>query len=126
MIPTRNFSAAAVFLAAVVEGDSLGVQVTSLIGSLGAAGAAVCVTYYFLGFLREASTVFQKVVDDLKIQLDILATRQEKSQQAFQDQLNLMARDQNIILHEVVAVMRSIDNRPRRSRADAKIKDGSG
>ena len=38
--------------AGVVDPNTIGVSATSLIGSLGAAGAAVAVTYYFLGFLR--------------------------------------------------------------------------
>ena len=73
---------------------AVGVSITSVLGSLGAAGAAVTVTYYFLGFLRDQSEKQSRLFQDFKDyhsesqkkfqdQLDRLSDRQEQSQRGF-------------------------------------------
>src|SRR5262245_56201775 len=82
-----------------VDPNAVGISITSLIGSLGAAGAAVAVTYYFLGFLKtegeKQDRVFQEFRDyhaesqrKFQEQLDRLTDRQEQLQRAFQDQVS--------------------------------------
>jgi hypothetical protein len=51
-----------------VDPNTIGIAITSLIGSLGAAGAAVAVTYYFLAYLRDET-------DRHKQEVELLETR---------------------------------------------------
>ena len=81
-----------------VDSSAIGLSITSLLGSLGAAGAAVAVTYYFLIFLKDQSEKQNRLFEDFKDyhtesqkkfqdQLDRLSDRQEQSQRGFQDQV---------------------------------------
>ncbi len=84
--------------ASTIDPSAVGVSITSLIGSLGAAGAAVAVTYYFLIFLKDQSEKQNRLFEEFKDyhaesqkkfqdQLDRLSDRQEQSQRGFQDQV---------------------------------------
>ncbi len=103
-----------------VDSNAIGVSVTSLIGSLGAAGAAVAVTYYFLGFLRtegekqtrvfgefrEYHTESQRKFQD---QLERLTDRHEQLQHAFQEQISRLIDGQNSLLRDAILAMRSVE-----------------
>jgi hypothetical protein len=106
--------------ASSVDASSIGVSITSLLGSLGAAGAAVVVTYYFLGFLKDQGekqdrlfgqfkdyhTESQKKFQD---QLDRLTDRQEQSQHAFQEQVSRITEAQNVLLRDAILAMKSVE-----------------
>src|SRR4051812_27531019 len=103
-----------------VDAGSVGVSITSLLGSLGAAGAAVTVTYYFLGFLRDQgekqSHLFQDFKDfhsdsqkKFQEQLDRLSDRQEQSQRGFQDQVTRITEAQNTLLRDAILAMKSVE-----------------
>jgi hypothetical protein len=49
-----------------VDPNAIGMSITSLIGSLGAAGAAVAVTYYFLGFLRNEGQKQDRIFSEFR------------------------------------------------------------
>jgi DNA anti-recombination protein RmuC len=102
------------------EMHAIGVSITSLIGSLGAAGAAVAVTYYFLAFLRNEAQKQGHVLEEFRQyhtdsqkkfqdQLDRLTDRQQQLQQAFQDQITRMAESQGSLLRDAVLAMRSVE-----------------
>jgi hypothetical protein len=101
---------------AVADPNAIGVSITSLIGSLGAAGAAVAVTYYFLGFLREQDRILgefreyhadsQKKFQD---QLERLADRQEQFQRSMQDQVTRMSETQNALLRDSILAMKAVE-----------------
>lgn len=105
---------------AVDPATSLGVTITSLIGSLGAAGAAVAVTYYFLGFLRTDSEKRDRTIQEFREyhsesqkkfqdQLDRLADRGEAAQRSFQEQIARMAETQNALLRDSILTMKSVE-----------------
>jgi flagellar hook-basal body complex protein FliE len=100
--------------------QAIGVSITSLIGSLGAAGAAVAVTYYFLAFLRSETEKQNHVLEEFRQyhadtqmkfqdQLDRITDRQQHLQQAYQEQISRMAEAQATLLHDAVLVMRSVE-----------------
>ena len=106
--------------AGVVDPNTIGVSITSLIGSLGAAGAAVAVTYYFLGFLRtegeKQSHVFNEFREyhaesqrKFQDQLERLTDRYEQLQRAFQDQISRMTEIQNSLLRDAILAMKSVE-----------------
>lgn len=106
--------------AANVDPNALGVSVTSLIGSLGAAGAAVAVTYYFLGFLRTEGEKQDRVFSEFRDyhaesqkkfqdQLERLADRQEQFQRGVQDQVSRMSEAQNTLLRDCILAMKSME-----------------
>jgi hypothetical protein len=99
--------------AANVDPNAIGISVTNLIGSLGAAGAAVAVTYYFLGFLKTEGEKQTRVFSDFRDyhaesqrkfqeQLDRLTDRQEHLQRAFQEQVTRMTEAQNALLRDAI------------------------
>jgi len=103
----------------VVDSDG-GSPVASLIGSLGTAGAAVIVTYYFLSFLKDHEEAQKQIVVQFEEyhgesqrkfqeQLDRLADMQEASQHNFQDQVNRITESQTSILRESILAMKSIE-----------------
>jgi phosphoenolpyruvate-protein kinase (PTS system EI component) len=103
-----------------VDANAVGVSVTSLIGSLGAAGAAVSVTYYFLNFLRDHGEKQNRLFDDFKDyhaesqkkfqdQLDRLTDRQEQLQRAYQEQVGRIVDAQNILLRDAILAMKSVE-----------------
>jgi flagellar hook-basal body complex protein FliE len=107
-------------VAGAVDPNTIGVSITSLIGSLGAAGAAVAVTYYFLGFLRtegeKQSRVFGEFRDyhaesqgKFQDQLERLTDRHEQLQRAFQDQISRMTEIQNSLLRDAILAMKSVE-----------------
>ena len=52
--------------AAILFDTSVGLSITSLLGSLGAAGAAVTVTHYFVGFLKNHGNGQARIVEEFK------------------------------------------------------------
>jgi hypothetical protein len=103
-----------------VDVSSVGVSVTSLLGSLGAAGAAVAVTYYFLVFLKDQSEKQNRLFEDFKDyhtesqkkfqdQLDRLSDRQEQSQRGFQEQVTRITEAQNLLLRDAIVAMKSVE-----------------
>ena len=103
-----------------VDSGAIGVSLTSVLGSLGAAGAAVTVTYYFLGFLRDQSEKQSHLFQDFKDyhsesqkkfqdQLDRLSDRQEQSQRAFQDQVTRITEAQNALLRDAIVAMKAVE-----------------
>ncbi len=106
--------------ATTVDPNSIGVSITSLIGSLGAAGAAVAVTYYFLGFLRTEGEKQDRTFADFRNfhsesqkkfqdQLERLADRHEQFQRGFQEQVSRMAEAQNTLLRDAILAMKSVE-----------------
>jgi hypothetical protein len=99
---------------------AVGVSITRLLGSLGAAGAAVAVTYYFLGFLKDQGEKQNRLLQDFKDyhtdsqkkfqdQLDRLTDRQEQSQRAFQEQVSRVTEAQNTLLRDAILAMKSVE-----------------
>ena len=91
-----------------VDSSTVGISITSLLGSLGAAGAAVAVTYYFLAFLKDQSEKQSRLFQDVKDyhaesqkkfqdQLDRLSDRQEQSHRGFQEQVTRITEAQNLL-----------------------------
>ena len=106
--------------ATVVDPNAIGVSITSLIGSLGAAGAAVAVTYYFLGFLRNEGQKQDRIFSEFRDyhaesqkkfqdQLERLADRQEQFQRGFLDQVSRMSETQNTLLRDCVLAMKAVE-----------------
>jgi hypothetical protein len=100
--------------------NAIGVSITSLIGSLGAAGAAVAVTYYFLGFLKDEAEKQKAVLEEFREydtqsqkkfqdQLDRLSDQQQQLQHAFQEQVSRMAEAQSTLLRDAILVMKSVE-----------------
>ena len=100
--------------------SAVGVSITSLLGSLGAAGAAVAVTYYFLIFLKDQSEKQSRLFEDFKDyhaesqkkfqdQLDRLSDRQEQSQRGFQDQVTRITEAQNLLLRDAILAMKAVE-----------------
>jgi hypothetical protein len=103
-----------------IDSGAVGVSITSVLGSLGAAGAAVTVTYYFLGFLKDQSEKQGTLLQDFKDyhaesqkkfqdQLDRLSDRQEQSQRAFQDQVTRITEAQNGLLRDAIVAMKAVE-----------------
>jgi flagellar hook-basal body complex protein FliE len=103
-----------------LDAGTVGVSITSVLGSLGAAGAAVTVTYYFLGFLREQSEKQTGLFQDFKDyhadsqkkfqdQLDRLSDRQEQSQRGFQEQVTRITEAQNGLLRDAIVAMKAVE-----------------
>jgi phosphoenolpyruvate-protein kinase (PTS system EI component) len=106
--------------ASQVDNSAVGISITSLLGSLGAAGAAVVVTYYFLGFLRDQGEKQGRLFQDFKEyhaesqrkfqdQLDRLTDRQEQSQRGFQDQVTRITEAQNLLLRDAILAMKAVE-----------------
>jgi flagellar hook-basal body complex protein FliE len=106
--------------AANVDPNAIGVSITSVVGSLGAAGAAVAVTYYFLGFLRNEGEKQDRIFAEFRDyhaesqkkfqdQLERLADRQEQFQRGFQDQVSRMAETQNALLRDCILAMKAAE-----------------
>jgi hypothetical protein len=103
-----------------VDPGAVGVSVTSLIGSLGAAGAAVAVTYYFLNFLKDHGEKQDRLFGEFKNfhaesqkkfqdQLDRLTDRQEMLQRAYQDQVARITDGQNALLRDAIMAMKAVE-----------------
>ena len=103
-----------------VDSSAVGLSITSLLGSLGAAGAAVAVTYYFLVFLKDQSEKQNRLFEDFKDyhtesqkkfqdQLDRLSDRQEQSQRGFQDQVTRITEAQNLLLRDAILAMKAVE-----------------
>ena len=103
-----------------LDASTVGVSITSLLGSLGAAGAAVAVTYYFLVFLKDQSEKQNRLFQDFKEyhtesqkkfqdQLDRLSDRQEQSQRGFQEQITRITEAQNLLLRDAILAMKSVE-----------------
>jgi hypothetical protein len=103
-----------------VDPATVGLSIPGLVGSLGAAGAAVAVTYYFLGFLKDQSQKQNLLFDAFRQyhsesqkrfqdQLDRLTNRQEQSQRAFQNQVSRVSEAQNTLLRDAVLAMKAVE-----------------
>jgi hypothetical protein len=103
-----------------MDTSAVGVSITSVLGSLGAAGAAVTVTYYFLGFLKDQSEKQSGLFQDFKDyhadsqkkfqdQLDRLSDRQEQSQRGFQEQVTRITEAQNGLLRDAIVAMKAVE-----------------
>jgi hypothetical protein len=103
-----------------VDANAVGVSITSLIGSLGAAGAAVSVTYYFLNFLRDSGEKQNRLFDEFKDyhgesqkkfqdQLDRMTDRQELLQRAYQEQVGRITEAQNVLLRDAILAIKSVE-----------------
>lgn len=103
-----------------VDPNAIGVSITSLVGSLGAAGAAVAVTYYFLGFLRNEGQKQDRIFSEFRDyhaesqkkfqdQLERLADRQEQFQRGVQDQVSRMSEAQNSLLRDSILAMKAVE-----------------
>ncbi len=103
-----------------VESNAIGGSITSLIGSMGAAGAAVAVTYYFLNFLRDHGEKQDRLFDEFKNfhaesqrkfqdQLDKLSDRQETLQRSYQEQVGRITEGQNLLLRDAIQAMKSVE-----------------
>ena len=106
--------------ASSLENGAIGVSITSVLGSLGAAGAAVTVTYYFLGFLKDQGEKQSRLFQDFKDyhgesqkkfqdQLDRLSDRQEQSQRGFQEQVTRITEAQNLLLRDAILAMKAVE-----------------
>jgi hypothetical protein len=111
----------------LAESDA-GLSVTNLISSLGTAGAAVIVTYYFLNFLKDQDQGQKQIIvqfeeyhgesqQKFQEQLDRLADLQEASQHNFQEQVSRVTESQNAILRESILAMKSIEKTAEGSSA---------
>ncbi len=94
----------------------VGLSITRLLGSLGAAGATLTATHYFLGFLKSRENGRARIVEEFKDhhsesqrkfqdQLDRLFTRQQENQHDFQTQIGQMSESHNIILRDAIVAM---------------------
>ncbi len=106
--------------ASATDLGTVGISVTGLIGSLGAAGAAVTVTYYFLNFLKDQGEKQGRMFEDfrdfhtnsqkkLQEQMDRLTDRHTQSQRTYQDQISRITEAQNTLLREAVLAMKSVE-----------------
>jgi phosphoenolpyruvate-protein kinase (PTS system EI component) len=106
--------------ASQADNNAVGISITSMLGSLGAAGAAVVVTYYFLGFLRDQGEKQGRLFQDFKEyhaesqrkfqdQLDRLTDRQEQSQRGFQEQVTRITEAQNLLLRDAILAMKAVE-----------------
>jgi hypothetical protein len=103
-----------------VDPNAIGISITSLVGSLGAAGAAVAVTYYFLGFLRNEGQKQDRILSEFRDyhaesqkkfqdQLDRLADRQDQFQRGVQEQVSRMSDTQNSLLRDSILAMKAVE-----------------
>lgn len=106
--------------ASSADSSAVGLSVTSLLGSLGAAGAAVAVTYHFLGFLRDQGEKQRRLFQDFKDyhaesqkkfqdQLDRLSDRQEQLQRGFQEQVTRITEAQNLLLKDAIMAIKAVE-----------------
>jgi hypothetical protein len=102
-------------------GPNVGLSVSSLLGSLGAAGAAVTVTHYFVGFLKKQENGRARIVEEFKgfhaesqkkfqEELERLSNRQQENQQNFQAQIARTTEMQNVILHDAIVTMKGMES----------------
>jgi hypothetical protein len=107
--------------AAILFGTSAQLSVTSLLGSLGAAGAAVAVTFRFLTFLKGQKDAQAQILAKFRghhaesqrkfqHQLDLLSNRQLESQHDFQDTIERMTKSQDIILRDAIVTMKGMED----------------
>ena len=105
--------------ASAAEGG-LGVSIASLVSSLTAAGAAVVVTTYFLGFLKDHGHDHKLIIEQFRgyhldsqrkfqDQIDRLADRQEESLSTFRARVGRVTATQNAMLSDAIQTMRSIE-----------------
>ncbi len=98
----------------------LGVSIASLVSSLSAAGAAVVVTYYFLGFLKERGEDQKQIMGQFRgyhaesqrkfqDQIDRLADRQSEAFDQFRAQVGRVTETQNAMLKDAITTMKSIE-----------------
>src|ERR1700735_5108446 len=103
-----------------IDVNTVGVSGPSPLGSLGAHGAAVAVTYYFLVFLKDQSEKQNRLFEDFKDyhsesqkkfqdQLDRLSDRQEQSQRGFQEQITRITEAQNLLLRDAIVAMKAVE-----------------
>ncbi len=96
----------------VAQADAVGVSITSLVGSLGAAGAAVAVTYYFLAFLKTMGDTVQKQLDALAARAEAMSKFNQEQNERLVTRYEQTVRDQQILMREVVASIERITRQP--------------
>ena len=98
----------------------VGLSITGLLGSLGAAGATLTVTHYFLGFLTNRRNGQARIVEEFKDNhaksqrkfqdhLDRLSTREQESQHDFQTRIGRMSESHNTILRDAIVAMERVE-----------------
>ena len=102
--------------AVLVIHSGVGLSITGLLGSLGAACAVVVVTRYFLGFLKNQRTGQAWIIESVRRnharsqqkfqeQVDRLSNRQLRNQHDFQKHVDRMTDSQTTILRDAIATM---------------------
>jgi hypothetical protein len=111
---------------ATVVDASVGRSLISLIGLLAAAGTAVAITRWYVGYLSSKGEQQRRIIEEFndshaelqskfQDQLDRLSDRHQESQQDFQAYVALMGDIQTMILRDVIVTIKNIE----------KINDGS-
>jgi uncharacterized membrane protein YhiD involved in acid resistance len=106
--------------AATVVDAGMGLTLTSLLCSLGAAVAVVTLTRWFVGFLRRNGEGQSRIIEQYKgsytesqrkfqEQLDRLSECSEESQHDFQDYIARISDNQNNMLRDVIVSMKNIE-----------------
>ena len=100
--------------------NGLGVTLASLVSTLTAAGAAVIVTTYFLGFLKDHGNAQKFIIEQFRgyhldsqrkfqDQIDRLADRQAESLSTYRAQMSRVTATQNAMLDDAIQTMKSIE-----------------
>ena len=100
--------------------DNIGMSMTALLGSLGAAVAVAAVTSYFLCFLKKQRREHKQFLErflssqsesqqKFQDQLERRISRNDLVQENFQERLNQLIVEQNAILLETSGAMKSIE-----------------
>lgn len=100
---------------------SIGLQLTTMLGSLGAAGAAVFVTHSFIAFLKNKENAHTRIISEFQDsyadsqkkfqdQLEGWSNRQQANQHDFQLQISRMSDAQNEILRDAIVTMIRSEN----------------
>ena len=106
--------------AALAFDSGVGLSITGLLGSLGAACAVVVVTRYFLGFLKNQRNGQAWIIENFRRnharsqqkfqeQVDRLSSRQLRNQQDFQQHVDRMTESQTTILRDAITTMNRME-----------------
>jgi hypothetical protein len=124
----ENAGVLALVQAATPADFTIGLSMTALVSSLGAAVAVVAVTSYFLRFLKKQRLEQKQVLERFlrsqsesqqrfQDQLDRQFDRNERLQEHAYEQLNQIVEEQNAILHEALEMMKAIEKNMTTSSA---------
>lgn len=101
--------------------SGVGLSITTLVVSLGAACAVILVTRYFLEFLDNQQNGQGWFIENFRRhhaasqrkfqeQVDRLSNRQIRNQHDFQDQIDRMTASQSVILRDAIATMNRMES----------------